>query len=398
MPQPSSSTSSSKPNAAAERVYSWPADRRDLLVVVLSAFLGLVVIDLGLAQVVNEAEGEVMRPGPGARGKLQQYFAYGRSIEDKIRDQVAESDEQAHPMARAGWPPDATELESLPNHASSESNLLIAAYGMSFTRNVMNMATERDSSVEVRFVGGPASTLGHTYSLFVADRDHHEAPVVVLGVLASSFVAFETVSHMTWNFDAPSPHFYPRYALEQGSLRVYEPPVGSTAELRRALRDPKQFEELVEWVATHDAFYDAITFRASLTDHSPIARVIRRGWGQRQFERARARAYGPEGFRNDSGAVDTAIALLIEAAKSTRERGQRFIVLLFCNRGYQDHLYRAIGVPLETQGVEVVSTHLLAPPDDLSLFVPDGHFTESARGRIVDFLLKRVHEAPASTR
>jgi hypothetical protein len=181
---------------------------------------------------------------------------------------------------------------------------------------------------------------------------------------------------MTWHFEVPCPHLYPRYFLEGRKLRQIEPIVKSSAELREALADPQLWRAVVDQLESHDAFFEPRVFNADFGDHSALARTLRRAWGQKRLRETRAIMHGPDGFTNATGAVDTARVILERFAKDVRARGQLPVVLLFDNRGYADHLYQALGPWLEERGVPFIATRDIAPASDLSNFVPNGHFIE----------------------
>lgn len=357
----SSSTSSSEPTRASQL--------RELSRVAVWTLVFLLAIDAGLGVWI----GDPPRGPEQARGTLQRYFEYGRSTESKIRDMIGPSDDLTHPLALSGWiePP-----VGQPRVAPAGAKALVAVYGMSFSANVALAMHEQIPELAVRNAGGPGATLAHSYAMYQRDRLEHEAHVIVLGVLASSFPSLSTLTHATWNFEAPSPHFYPRYRLEGGALAATPAPIASLAELREALADPARFEALRAALERGDAFYDELVFRESALDRSLIARALRRAWGQRGKRGTIARFHGPNGYTNELGAIDVSHAILREFAASVRGDGRLPVLLLIHDRGYADHLYRAFRPAIEATGVDFVSTHEIAPAANLANFVRDGHFTK----------------------
>lgn len=377
MSPPSSSTSSSEPSRASQL--------RELARVAVWTLVFLLAIDAGLGVWL----GDPPRGPEQARGSLQRYFEYGRSTEGKIRSMVGPTDALTHPLALSGWiePP-----VGQPSAAPAGARALVAVYGMSFSANVALAMHEQMPELAVRNAGGPGATLAHSYAMYQRDRLEHQASVIVLGVLASSFPSLSTLSHATWNFEAPSPHFYPRYRLEGGALASVPPPIASLAELREALADPARFETLRAALAQNDAFYDGLVFRESALDRSLIARALRRAWGQRGKRGTIARFHGPDGYTNELGAIDVSHAILREFAASVRADGKLPVLLLIHDRGYADHLYRAFLPVIEEAGVDFVSTHELAPAANLANFVRDGHFTPENDRRIARALGERILE------
>lgn len=363
----SSSTSSSETTRASQL--------GELSRVAVWTLVFLLAIDAGLGAWL----GDPPRGPEQASGALQRYFEYGRSTEGKIRSMVGPTDALTHPLALTGWiePP-----VGQPRVAPAGAKALVAVYGMSFSANAALAMHEQMPELAVRNAGGPGATLAHSYAMYQRDRHEHEAGVIVLGVLASSLPGLPTLSHATWNFEAPSPHFYPRYRLEGGALASTPPPIASLAELREALADPARFAALRAALEQNDAFYDPLVFRESALDRSLLARALRRAWGQRGKRETIARFHGPDGYSNELGTIDVSRAIVREFASSVRADGKLPVLLLLQDQGYADHLYRALLPVIEETGVDFVSTHEIAPASDLSNFVRDGHFTPENDRRI----------------
>ncbi len=376
MNQPSSSTSSSDPRGS-RRV-------RDVWLVSFWCILFLAIGDLGL---------NVLFPQPAKRdgesaGSLRIYFDYGRSIEGKIRRMVGRTDEETHPMALAGW---FEAWEQLPTGPEADGPL-IAVYGMSFSARVALILEQLAPAVTLRVISAPSAPLSHSYTAYQRDRDRHGADVVILGILASSLARVNSITHMTANFEAPAPHMYPRYSWSGEALTSIEPPLGSLEELRAALEDPSKWSAVVDAIEMNDDFYDPFLFNANLTDGSAIVRMIRRAWGQRNFHKVVRRFHDENGFRNDRGLVSTAEALVRDFAATARADARLPVVILFNDRGYGDHLYRALQRVLTDGQIPYVSTHRIAPAGDLSNFVPDGHFTRQVEEEIAEELLGVIRD------
>ncbi len=381
MNPPSSSTSSS----SAERP---PREtKRDLARIALALVATLVALDVGLGRWLGDAP----RGPANASGALQRYFEYGRSVEGKIRRMVGPTDDVTHPLALAGWivPP-----AGQPRTAEPDGKVLVAVYGMSFSAHAANAMREQDPFFVVRNAGGPGATLGHSYAMYQRDRGEHTARVAVLGVLASSFPSLSTLTHATWNFEAPSPHFYPRFALEGGVLVSSPPPIASLADLRDALADESRFARVVETLRENDAFYDPFVFRQSALDDSVLARTLRRAWGQRRKRDTIDRFHdAKEGFTNEEEALDVARAIVRAFVAQARQDRVIPVLLLINDQGYGDHLYRALLPVIEETRVDTVSTHEIAAANDPANFVRDGHFTHENDLRIGRALGEAIHGA-----
>jgi hypothetical protein len=360
--------------------------KRALLVIAASILLSLAAIDFGLGLWLGAPP-----IGPAhSSGALQRYFEYGRSVEGKIRQMVGPTEALSHPLALTGWLDPPTDQ---PTAVPEGSDLLVAVYGMSFSANAANAMHAQDQGLAVRNAGGPGATLGHSYAMYRRDRGEHAASVVVLGVLASSFPGLSTMTHATWNFEAPSPHFYPRFTLENGALVARPPAVASLDALRGILADDAAFTELLAQLEASDAFYDPFTFRASWLDRSVIARTLRRAWGQRAKRDTIARFHDAHGYTNEEQAVDVARAIVRAFVADVRAEGRLPVLLLIHDRGYADHLYQALRPVIEETRVDTVSTHEIAPAGEPANFVQDGHFTPEIDVQIGAELAERINAA-----
>ncbi len=378
MNPPNSSTSSSEP--------AFRAQLRDLVSVVAWSLAWLLAIDVGLGLWL----GDPPRGPARVEGQLQRYFEYGRSTEGKIRAMIGASDDLTHPLALSGWiePP-----KDQPRTPPEGSERLVAVYGMSFSANAALAMHEQDPTLAVRNAGGPGATLAHSYAMYLRDRSEHDASVIVLAVLASSFPSLSTLTHATWNFEAPSPHFYPRFTLDDGALASISAPIDSLDDLRGALADSERFDELVHVLERDDVFYDPLVFRESRLDGSVIARTIRRAWGQRAKRATIGRFHDAHGFTNDLDAVEIARAIVREFVTRVRADAKLPVLLLIHDQGYADHLFLALRPVIGETGVDFVSTHEIAPAMDGSNFVRDGHFTHANDLRIGKALGDVIHRA-----
>ncbi len=377
---PSSSTSSSEP-ARRDRQYGHARLRRRVLVVLLWTIAGLVVIDV--------AVGLTFRMPADARSEgssLQNYFNYGRSIEGKLRYLVGRTPEEDAPIVKAGWLQDCDVERSFP-----AGKLGFDIYGMSFSGYIADKMTALDPGLASRQFGGPAAPANHTYACFLrrfeAKRDL--TPIQIVGVLASSVRRMETISGLTTSFESPMPFSYPRYSLSRdGRLLSHMPSIESANDLRVALNDSDKWRALEQDLASNDYFYSPPVFQADVLDHSVIARMIRRAWGQRFLNERTDALRAADGF---SGAPDIPRvlgAILVDFAKKARARGTRPIVILIEDRGYGKSL-SSIAVPtLKANDIEFLATSTIVSPDDSANFVGDGHFTPAAFEKIARAVLE----------
>ena len=246
-------------------------------------FLGL--LDAGVNCLLAYPQDPLVTNPP----KLPLYFEYGRSIEGKLDRMIGNSDETSAPLTQAGWIDDPKLLAALPTRAESENGTCVAAYGMSFTFRVSDAAKQLDPNLTVRGRGGPAAPLNHSYALFRDDLGRHDARYAVIGVLASSFPAFNSMSHLTWNFEFPGVFTYPRYEFQNGELRAVDTGVDSLKDFRNVRRFSATRSGFSQTLAQHDAFYSPFLYEQNVLDSSSVLRMIRRACWQRHKRNVEAR-------------------------------------------------------------------------------------------------------------
>lgn len=309
--------------------------------------------------------------GEGEIGTLQRYFNYGRSTESKIRWMTADNDARASPLAQAGWLIRPQERRTQPAVGSEE---LVAIYGMSFSANVGQQLEQLDRRFSVRLSGGPGATLSRTYAEYLLDRGQHEASIVVLGILASSVPVMGSVTHMTWNFEGPGSHFYPKFSAEGSRLVRVDPPANSLQEFRLILNDETKWAEAVEFIGEHDPYFDKWSFEADVLDHSTLGRLARRAWAQSAYRRTASRYHGAAGFTNHAQNIDVMHLIIESFASQVRRDGQLPLVILFNDRRYSDHLYQAVHRRMDELSIPYLSSHEVIRAEELEKFQRDGHF------------------------
>lgn len=366
------------------------SEKRKLRDLVLTGFCflsSLVAFDAAI-NLLFPYPSDPLNISPGA---LNLYFDYGRSLEGKITRQIGPTDDTSAPIVQAGWlaelPP-----PNEPEKPSSPSKNLIAIYGMSFAGNVGAAITEMDSSLETRMVLGPAAPPNHSFAAYQQDRGQHEADVVVFGILASSVKALDAMSGMTWATDLPAAFTFPKYQLEQGQLQEISPQVQSLQQLREVRQNPQQWQAFVSQLQQHDRFFDPITFEQNWLDNSVMFRMLRRAWAKGHQDRVTQAIHTQEGFNPEWEQTPVLQAMVEEFSATAKTDGKVPIVILFNDRGYDDHLYQMLKPTLETQNIPYVSTHDLAPATNGTNFVGDGHFTDEANQKISIQVLQVVRE------
>lgn len=325
-------------------------------------------------------------------GQLNLYFEYGRSVEGKLARMIGTTDESSAPIAQAGW----LDLElwkklNIPTSRAPGEDLLVAIYGMSFSNQVAEAMKEMDAKIGLRLVAGPAAPPNYAFAAYKLDRGKHQADVAILGILASSVKALRTISGLTWNFEAPTPFTYPRYFVADGKLKAIWPKVLSLAQLRTVVEDKQQWNEFVTQIRDNDQFFSSFLFKRNWLDNSAIVRLIRRGYAQRHQAMITNKIHSSAGFNAEID-IPVLSSIVTDFAATARTDGKLPIVLLISDRGYEDHLFKALSPTLEGASIPYVSTHNIAPATDIKNFVGDGHFTESANKLIAKAVLKLINE------
>jgi len=322
--------------------------------------------------------------------QLQLYFNYGHSIEGKVAQMVAPTDESSSAIAQAGWlDPNLWQKLNLPTSRASNEDLLVAIYGMSFSNHVGEAMKEIDPKIGLRLIAAPAGPPNYAYAAYKLDRGRHKADVAILGILASSVKGLSTLNGMTWQFEGPAPYTYPQYFLENGKLKEIPPLFTTLAQFRTAFANPQQWSSFVSQLRQHDQFFDGFVFERKF-DNSAIVRLIRRAWAQRHQKAIEDQIHDATGFKPPS--VSVLKAIVTDFAATAKNDGILPIVLLLNDRSYDDHLFRALESTLNSAAIPTVSSHNIAPASNLKNFISDGHFVKSADLDIAKVVLKLIHD------
>jgi hypothetical protein len=260
-----------------------------------------------------------------------------------------------------------------PQGAEASSKIVVAAYGQSFTANLVDDLAAADPGFAVRLDRGPSAPLNHSFKLYMNDRNRHDARVVVIGILASVFPELMTMTAMTSAFEYPYPYTYPRYSLVEGRLVEATPMLRSSDDLRVALANPVRWRAFDAELAAHDEAYSSLVFDEDVLDRSVLGRMFRRAVAQRNQRLFVERFHRPTGFINEDGLLDVAEAILAEFARTAWEDGRLPYVVLFNDFGYSNHLFTALAPRLTRHGIPFLSSHVDVPPDDRGSFGADEH-------------------------
>jgi hypothetical protein len=361
---------------------------QDLVKVGLGFISTLVALDVAI-NLLFPYPTDPLNTSPGA---MNLYFDYGRSIEGKVSRQMGASDDTTAPIARVGWL-DAHLGEGEAVRPVPGKPLLVAIYGMSFAGNVGEALVKLDPGITLRVIAGPSAPPSFSFAAYEADRDRHQAKVVILGILASSVKGMGAMTGMTWGAEVPAPYTFPKYRLEKGQLKAIQPEVRSLAECRAALSQPQQRDAFVDQLRAQDQFFDSFVFEKNLLDASAIVRMIRRAWAKSHQDNVTSQIHTSTGFNPDWDQTPV-LKRMVEEFAATAKRDDRLpIVLLFNDQGYDDHLYQLLKPTLEQNKIPFVSSHDLAPATDRSNFVADGHFTPAVDQRLAERVLAVVNRS-----
>lgn len=350
-----------------------------------------VVLWLALADLVI---GRVFAPAGGRVSELQRYFEYGRSVEGKLAQMM--SGERDGRIVEAGWIDEAT-LRRQPAERAPATNLLLSAYGQSFTFNAVNRVAEMDRGMTLRLAGGPGAPASHSYRTYMVDTSLRKADAVVFGVLSSTVGQMASISGLISMYGNPAPFTYPRYRLVGDRLEEELPVIASEAAFREAFSTRSaKWQSFRDQLSSSDKGFDRFTFDESWVDASVIGRLLRRGWVAHKDSYDKG-VYTPEhGFDPDSEEVRVLARLLIEADAMARSRGERFIVLLLHTKGHGAQLHQVLRGTLERHRIEFISTHDLFSANDPGMFIPDGHYVPRANDALAEALRQRLRQqAPA---
>lgn len=334
----------------------------------------LIALDLALGLVFRMPADPRTRPSA-----LAQYFDFGRSLESKLRRMIGREDAQAAPVARAGWL-DPTDWPA--DAPPPEGRGRVTVYGQSFTYAIGESLATLEPAFEFRARGGPAAPVSHLVAIHDVDRRRTASDIVILGVLASSLRGVDAATGATWMFESPYPYTYPRWRPDGDSLRAEWPGVTSLSALRVALAEPRTTRAWRDELARTDDWFSPLIFDASPLDASVVVRLLRRAWGQRAQRMHVARLHDRHGFREESGVPEVARRLVRRFAANARADGALPVVVLVHDRGYGDHLSRALAPALRQDSIPAISTADWVRPDDPANFVGDGHFSGAANRRL----------------
>ena len=370
------------------------ATRRNILATGKLVFwlsLWLALIDIGVGTLFRYPRSPQATPS-----RLQRYFNYGTSIEGKLNHMVGETVAASAQIVRAGWL-QSEDWQNRPATLEAGDDLFVAAYGMSFTKHVMQSLGTLDPKITQRIISAPTAPPNHSFKAYFTDRAGRSADVAVVGILASSLQRMRGLSGINWTPESPTPYTYPYYSVDaDGQLIETLPVLATQAEFQEAFQQKgERWQAFVRQLDEYDRAYNPAIFRESWLDRSTIARLIRRSLAKRTVGKAETGFYAPALGFAETPELQALRELIEEFARVARSSGQVPVIVLHNDRGYADHLYLALKDRLDATGVLTISTHDIVPAADLGNFLADGHFTEAADLQTARVLHQALREATA---
>jgi hypothetical protein len=307
---------------------------------------------------------------------LQGYFEYGRSVEGKLDKMVRLADTQPNPILGYGWLQN-KRYESLPKEAS-DNQTLVAVYGMSHADLLGKAIVAVDNKYVIRYITAPGAPPGWSFAAYEADKDCHEAKVVILGIMTDSVPYLSATAGTTSYFELGHPYTFPRYFVKDGQLKQAYPPFFTAEGFKEYFYDSRKWGEYRDWLAKNDKFYNAFLYKRSFTDMSALFRVLRRAYSTHIKEKRVNHVYTKDGFNLNSEEIVALRGIIKAFAQSAREKKSLPIIYIVNNEGRKDHLYRALKPVLEANNIPFLSTHIICPPDDPRIFLgTNSHFIPS---------------------
>lgn len=330
-------------------------------------------------------------------GSFNLYFEYGRSLEGKFARMIGPKEESTAIIARGGWLGNKSWTEQ-PVKPDQGSDLLVATYGMSFSRHASNAIKTIDPKITLRLISGPGAPPNHSFAAYNLERGKHQADVVIWGILASSVKGLSAMNSATWLFEGPVPFTYPKYYIKEEKLQSIWPKVKTREQFYAAMQDEQQWDEFVNQIRVHDPYFNSFLFEQNLLDASAVVRMIRRAWAQKYLKRITNQIHTSEGFNTESEEIAALSLMVADFAATAKSDGKLPIVLLLNDRGhdnsqsYEDHLFELLKPTLEEASIPFVNTYNIAPASDIRNFAADGHFTKAVDKLIAQQILELINE------
>lgn len=343
-----------------------------LTLVLLAALDGAVALTLSWAE------------RTGRLGGLVQYFEYGRSVPGKLARWEAQPDVPGN-LYDVAWRSEQIARSKDRFRAEGDGQgPVIRSYGMSFVNNILAQAVAMEPGLVWDDHAGPGASPNFTYALFEDDRENRRAgDIVVLGILSSSVPAMAALSNSTWAFEQPAPFTYPIYLPVGERLERVEPLIKDPNAQRALDDDIVARHAWREQLKTHDLFFAPQTFGVVWADRSPFLRLVRRSLAKGHIDRVKS------GIIAGGFPYEDVLKRMIQGfARTARADGQIPVIMLIQTRNPRDPDVLSITEPaLLRADIPYLATVEHADPEDPSVFLGDGHYTEAVDRVFADAFL-----------
>ena len=348
----------------------------------------LIIIDFAINIVFSYPKD----PRNTSPSTIRQFFEYGRSIEGKLARMTRKEIDESAPIVSAGW------LVGSPNRFSSasinsEKRPVVTVYGMSHALLLAEDMAKIDNSLAIKSVGAPGAVPTWSYAAYLFDKDQYHSDVVILGIMTRGVPLICTTSGATNHFDAVYPYTYPRFFVNNGTLKYVLPPFISYKDYIEYFYNPDKWKGYIKWLREYDKFYNAVLFRKTILDRSSIFRMLRRAYAYSMQRKKEAEVYSDtKGFNTQSDEVKILRSLVVEFSQIAKRQNSLPIVYIVNNVFMGDRLFKLLEPTLLSHNIPFLSSHDICPPNDPRFYMPDSHFIPSKNLELANEMIKIIKE------
>jgi len=314
--------------------------------------------------------------------KLKQYFNYGLSVEKQLKNMLGK-DLYPKSVLYAGW----FDTESY-KKLGEEADMTI--YGMSFSNQVAAQVRELTTDIDVRTISGPGVPLNHSYYAYQVDKDICRSKYVVLGILSTAIINIDAMTNDTLGTDHIHGSFYPRFKQQGLNLTAVFPKINSFNDLKTSIYNNNLWADHLQTLKANDNHYSEFIYKSNFLDISVLGKLFKRWYKIKRNNSITNEIHNKEGYNLKNENIKIANLIVENFAKEVRDNNSVPIVLLFQTQGFDDHLFTALENTLVRNRIDFISSHTIAPANDPSNFISDGHFTKENTRKIAIELLNLI--------
>jgi len=320
-------------------------------------------------------------------------------VESKLDRMTKPSLNESAPRVRGGWLK-SKHYEKLPSKASNPQQILVALYGMSHTQCLWKAMQKLDINKRYLIRGFMAAGAPPNWALaeYELDRKRCKSDVAILGIMTEGVPLVSSTTGMTAYFDIAYPYTFPRYKLAHNRLIVRYPPFIGAKGYLYYFYHPSKWMAYKSWLAKNDKYYDPVLFKRSVLDKSAYFRLLRRAYAQKSNRSIYNSVYGENGYNENSEEVAVVRGIVKRFAKLARKDGTIPIIYVVNTQGQSDKLYRLLKPAFDDDHIPFLSTHLICPPDDPSVFMKtNSHFTAEKDLELANEMIKIIEREVEKT-